>query len=281
MKVVLRLHILILFAFIQSSLAFANDPATVETTSSKHQRQEPKDLLANHSASLSLTLQQGVTVVKQAATNAVTSAELLSAWELGLQTATAITGATKKEAWSSFGENEQEIAAINQAIPWGYLTFYGEGQNPKFELKLKYWMELANKLSDPEAKAFFKLAELGYDNASFYGWSNIQYRTWDYGGCSPFGTGLHLKMLVQIDAIKQSPAFASRVTETVQRIRDQVMTDLLQGTAEFPYCEKDEPDRVANMLEEGRAILANVELSAEERKALQQRVDTNMGLSTK
>ncbi len=281
MNVVSSLHILVLIAFVQSNLAFGNGPATTKTTTSHHQHKAPNDLLTNHSVSLPLTLQQGVKVVDQAATNAATSAELLSAWELGLQTATAITGATKKAALRSFGENEQEIEAINQAIPWGYLTFYGEGQHPKLELKLKYWTALAKKLPDPEAMAFFKLAELSYGNASFYGWSNIQYRTWDYGGCSPLGTGLHLNILTQIDAINQSPSFASQVADTVRRIRDHVMTDLLQGTAEFPYCKRDEPDRVANMLEEGRAIMSQVALSAEEQQALQQRVDTNMGLSVK
>ena len=154
---------------------------------------------------------------------------------------------------------------------WGYLTFYGEGQNPKFELKLEYWTELANKLSDPEAKAFFKLAELSYGNASFYGWSNIQYRTWDYGGCSPFGSGLHLNILTQIDAINQSPSFASRVVNRTENTKPSHHRPPARDS-EFPYCKKDEPDR-GQHAEEGRAIMSQVTLSAEEQQALQQRVE--------
>ena len=122
------------------------------------------------------------------------------------------------------------------------------------------------------------MAELSYDNASFYGWSNIQQRTWDYGGCSPFGTDLHLQILTQIDAINAHSAFAARVTKTLSRVRDQTIHDLLKGTAEFPYCNRTDPEQVAKMLQEGRAIIANIDLSPDEGKSLQKRVDANMGL---
>ena len=59
------------------------------------------------------------------------------------------------------------------------------------------------------------------------------------------------------------------------------MNDLLTGTSEFPYCSRSEPEQVAKMVTEGRTILSTIELSADERRALQQRVDSNMGLSVK
>ena len=197
-----------------------------------------------------------------------------------MQTATAITGAAKKRNFDSFGQYDAEIKAINQAIPWGYMTFYGEGQNPQFELDIKYWMALAGKLADSQAKAFFELASLSYENASFYGWSTIHQRTWDYGGCSPLGTSLHLKILTQIDAIQLSPGFASKVSRTLQQVRETAIRDLLKGTPEFPYCNASKPEQVAQMVEEGRAILSKAKLSVDEQEALKQRINSNMGLST-
>jgi hypothetical protein len=237
-------------------------------------------LLQTDTVSLQLPLQHAVALVDRTAKAASTSAELIAAWEMGLETATAITRAAEKRHFDSFGQYDNEIKIINQAVQWGYLTFYGEGQNPHFELDLKVWMGLANALPDTPAKAFFRLAELSYDNASFYGWSNIQQRTWDYGGCSPMGTGLHLKMLTQIDTINPSPPFASKVQTTLKRVRELTISDLLTGTSEFPYCNRSDPHQVAKMVAEGRTILSTIELSADERKALQQRVDSNMGLST-
>jgi len=236
-------------------------------------------LLQTHTATLQLTLEHAVALVDRTAKAASTSAELLVAWEMGLETSRAITRAAKERHFDSFGQYDNEINIINQAVPWGYLTFYGEGQNPHFELDLKVWMGLANALPDAPAKAFFRLAELSYDNASFYGWSNIQQRTWDYGGCSPMGTGLHLNLLTQIDAIKQSPSFASKVQSTLKQVRDLTITDLLTGTPEFPYCNRSEPEQVAKMVAEGRRIISTVKLSEEERTALQRRVDSKMGLS--
>ena len=138
---------------------------------------------------------------------------------------------------------------------------------------------LANKLPDPRAKTFFALAALAYDNASFRGWSNIQQRTWDYGGCSPFGTGLHLNILTTIDVIRRAPAFASKVTDTLQRVRELVLHDVLKGTEEFPYCKRNEPEQVTKMLQEGQSIMTNIVLSTDERTGLKERLDTKLGLS--
>ncbi len=114
---------------------------------------------------------------------------------------------------------------------------------------------------------------MSYGNASFYGWSTIQNRTWDYGGCSPLGSQLHLKILLQADTIQQSPAFAAKVPATLKKVRQVVIKDLLRGTPEFPYCSEEDPKEVEKMIQEGRAILQQAQLSASERRKLQQRVD--------
>jgi len=261
------------------ALADTEESGFVQRSTSPPLQAPEGALLQANTAALSVPLHQAVEMVDRTAKAASSSAELIAAWELGLQTATAITSAASARNFDSFGQYDQEIEAINRAAPWGDLAFYGEGMNPYFELDLKVWVGLAKKLPDATAKAFFTLAEISYDNASFYGWSNIHQRTWDYGGCSPLGTGLHLKMLTQFDAVKASQSSSSRVRTTLNRVRELAISDLLTGTSEFPYCNRSEPEQVAKMVAEGRTILSTIELSADERNALQQRVDSNMGLS--
>lgn len=225
------------------------------------------------SFTLKMPLSHGIAYVTQAATAAPNSIALIEAWELALQVAKSMTRVVEKRGFDVFGDYAQEVEAIDQAMPWGELTFFGEGTVPYVQLNGEYWAGLAKALPDSQAADFFKLADMSYGNASFYGWSAIQHRTWDYGGCSPLGGQQHLKILLQVNTIQQSPAFAAKVPATLKKVRTVVIKDLLRGTPEFPYCNKEDPAEVEKMIAEGQAILQQVQLSGSERKKLQQRVD--------
>lgn len=276
MRNTLRLTLLTLWTLGYNVRAFGSGESTKESSATQNPADFPHIL--DSVTPLHTSIRQEINQAETIASAASNSMELIDAWQGALQTAQRITQAAKNRNIESFGKDDRDIKTLNESAAWGYLTFYGEGQHPRFELQLDYWTGLANKLPDNHAKAFFELAHIAYDNASFSGWSHIQQRTWDYGGCSPFGTDLHLTILSKIDAIRADPGFASRVDAILARIRELTMTDLLSGTAEFPYCNKNKPEQQKKMLTEARAILRTIGLSEAERTALQARVDTNMGL---
>ncbi len=277
MRYVIRLTLLALWTLGQSDTAYGSSKPTTSKEPSASRAPEPPYMLDSVTP-LHTVLRQEIDQAETIALSASTSIELIDAWQVALQTAEAITQAAKHRKIESFGKHDRDIETLNDSTPWGYLTFYGEGQHPRFELQLDYWAGLANKLPDNHAKVFFELAHIAYDNASFSGWSNIHQRTWDYGGCSPFGTNLHLKILTKIDTIRVDAVFASRVDTVLSRVRELAMTDLLSGTAEFPYCKRKDSAHQKTMVEEARTILRTITLSEQEQKALQVRIDTNMGL---
>lgn len=176
----------------------------------------------------------------------------------------------------AFVEGDPSVM-LSERMPWAELALYAEGTVPALELSESAWN--ARSRATPEAwdDAFFELVTMAYANASARGWTSWQVRNWDYGGCSPFGSGgrLHLELLRRTDALGKVPPVAGVVAE----IRQGVLLDIEKPVAdEFPYCVRvGEPTPIEGLLAEANAILAEVALTDDERRRIQARVDGRFG----
>lgn len=168
-------------------------------------------------------------------------------------------------------------AMLAERMPWATVALYAEGTSPALELAPKPWLDAAQKTKEPWDDEFFSLVTTAYDNASARGWASWQRRSWDYGGCTPFGTGenLHLELLRQTDRLANIPEIADIVAE----IRSGVLRDIEKPTPdEFPYCrETGVPTETSGLLNESGAILAQIGLGESERAMIEGRVAGKFG----
>jgi hypothetical protein len=166
---------------------------------------------------------------------------------------------------------------LAERMPWATVVLYAEGTVPALELAPKVWTDAATRTSEPWDDEFFSLVTTAYDNASARGWAAWQRRSWDYGGCTPFGTGenLHLELLRQTDRLAKIPEIADIVGE----IRTQVLKDIEKPVPdEFEFCQTSgTPTPTQGLLAESSAILAQIQLTESERARLQGRVESRFG----
>lgn len=131
--------------------------------------------------------------------------------------------------------------------------------------------ERAQATPEKTDDTYLAMLELLYPDANAQGWSNLEQRTWDYGGCSPLGSGLHLKILLAADAaLAEGDLFAPEIAAA----REAVLEDILEDDDLFPYCGVVEgPERTPEekLREEVQQILDQVKLGDDERTRLEQR----------
>ena len=171
-------------------------------------------VFAGETIAFSRPLDECIREVLVDARSARSSQELLTHWVFAMTVAERITSILSGRGFDGTVESfDAQINVIDSGIPWGQLSFYGEGMNPLFELQDSFWEGLAKALPDKKATDFFRLSTITYDNASFSGWSEIQQRTWDYGGCSPLGDGkkTHLQILQLVDRVQGDGALTKPV----------------------------------------------------------------------
>lgn len=168
-------------------------------------------------------------------------------------------------------------AMFVERMPWATLALYAEGTVPALELAPRVWLDAAARTPEPWDDGFFSLVTTAYENASARGWTAWQRRSWDYGGCSPFGSGemLHLALLKQTDTLAGIPPIA----EMVGFIRSTVLKDIEKPAPdEFPYCDNaGRPTPIEGLLTEARTILAEVKLAPEERSMIESRAAAQFG----
>jgi len=211
--------------------------------------------------------------------------ELLAVWKRAL-----VFTEPLSEPLSGFGEETEYgfelhvpddiVKALAARAPWMFLTYYAEGTvaamelgPPSGEKKDDRWLAAAARTSGDADDVLFELVYAAYAQASPRGWATWQRRDWDYGGCSPMGEGaqLHLTLLKLTDTL----AANTQVADTVARIRTSVLNDILQpqGPGEFPYCVLEVSEDASGLIAEATAILAEVNLTAAEKAAVQARID--------
>lgn len=168
-------------------------------------------------------------------------------------------------------------AMLAERMPWATVAIYAEGTVPALELAPRPWVDAAARTPEPWDDGFFSLVTTAYENASARGWTAWQRRSWDYGGCSPFGNGenLHLALLLQTDTLGDKKP----VADTVAQIRAGVLRDIEKPVPdEFAYCDgAGKPTPTEGLLNEARRILAEVKLTPEERAMIERRVAASFG----
>lgn len=220
-----------------------------------------------------------VETVTEALASADTAPKLIAVW----RSARDLTSRMAEPLLSGFDAHTQTfidgdpVPMLAERMPWASVALYAEGTIPALELSPKPWIDAAAKTREPWDDEFFSLVTTAYDNASASGWATWQRRSWDYGGCSPLGTGenLHLELLRQTDRLSNIPEIGDIVAE----IRASVLRDIEKPAPdEFDYCrETGIPTETRGLLEEGNAILAQIKLDDRERAAVQGRVDSKFG----
>jgi hypothetical protein len=198
----------------------------------------------------------------------------MALWERARQLTAAMGGALNSrydyDDMGFVGGNPEPL--FQERMPYVALNFYAEGTHAELELATQAWSQAASRTPETWDDAFIQLLVESYGNAEGRGWAAWQAREWDYGGCSPLGSGLHKDLLLQTDAL----AGRAVIAEPVGRIRGAVLGDIEQrrGPGEFPYCGGPNLDAtpVEALQAEALQILAEVTLSDAERSMIEARV---------
>ncbi|MEQ1571625.1 MAG: hypothetical protein ABMA64_38710, partial [Myxococcota bacterium] len=167
---------------------------------------------------------------------------------------------------------------LAERMPWATVRLYADGAVPALELAPAAWTGAAANTPEAWDDAFFALVTAAYDTASARGWAAWQRRTWDFGGCSPFGGGerLHVGLLLRTDALLAVPA----VAPVVAGVRAGVLADVVDKPADdpFPYCSAPgQPTPIEGLLTEAQAILGEVALTPDERARVEGRIAASFG----
>ncbi len=166
-------------------------------------------------------------------------------------------------------------------FPFYAVGYAPEGMAVLVDMPFPPLHEAARRTPEAADDRFVEVMEAMYEDATAGGYSKIEVRNWDHGGCSPLGHGVHKGILLAADA---ALAEGDRFAEEVQAIREPVIKDIVEENVEFfPYCDPKtfEKTLIPKMRGEVNAILDEVNLSDSERadvkKALDSRFQIRLG----
>ena len=129
----------------------------------------------------------------------------------------------------------EEFLARDLDLPGVLPACVAECTYPALAIDLEFFAERASETPDRLDDAFFDLLEEAWGSpvpiadGRIATPATVFERTWDYGGHSRLGSGLHADLLAKIDALRALPggeAFESEVAE----VRETVFRDLLQAS---------------------------------------------------
>lgn len=160
--------------------------------------------------------------------------------------------------------------------PFYSVGYAPEGMAVLVDMPFPPLHEAAKRTPEAADDRFVEVLEAMYEEATAGGYSKIEVRNWDHGGCSPLGHDVHKGILLAADAaLAEGDLFAVEI----QAIREPVIKDIVEENAEFfPYCDPTnfEKTLVPKMRTEVNAILAEVKLSESERADIQKALDTRL-----
>jgi hypothetical protein len=168
---------------------------------------------------------------------------------------------------------EGDDQVLRAEVAWASLEWYAEGTSPALELDSARFVAAAERTDGDLDDRFFALVTTAYPNATGRGWAEWQVRSWDYGGCSPFGASdLHLDLLAKSDALagEAVPALATE-------IRADVIGDITHDSELFAYCTNEVETPTAALVDAARQILDRIRLAPDERAAVERRIETRFG----
>ena len=114
------------------------------------------------------------------------------------------------------------------SIPGTRLRLVAEGTGVNMNIDYPLYLAMSERVKDKHSIAYFNLAIKAYgreNNQSFPNWFD---QTWDYGGASNLGSGIHVQLLKTIDSllISKSP-YATQL----KLIQTHILRDILEWNA--------------------------------------------------
>ena len=155
---------------------------------------------------------------------------------------------------------EKQLAFLVPHLPAIEFSTAAEGTVLVMSMNYKEFKAKATTTPGSEDDALMELLIAGYGEIEWKH-SNMGMwfeQTWDYGGSSGLGRGIHLKLLKMIDNMK-----GSAYEEYADVVRTSLLADILSWNS---YWETQ-----GDILKEMDAILENISLSDDERKQMEQR----------
>lgn len=169
-------------------------------------------------------------------------------------------------------ENKPEDAPVDTLIAEGpglEMNWVAEGTMRQFVPSTDAWTAAAARTPEIDDDAFIALVSYVYGSAAPFGWQAWQERNWDYGGCSGLGRGMVLETLKRADAAEAAGDSFGLLTA---RIRAEAIEEVTRtGESLFPRCNVETMEPMPNEQLRGEVdqILADIQLTPDERKALQ------------
>lgn len=163
-------------------------------------------------------------------------------------------------------------------FPFFEVGYEAEGTAAVVYMPFPPLREAAGRTPQKSDDRFLDLVESMYDDATAKGWSKIENRNWDLGGCSPLGNDVHKGILLYADhALLESDIFATEI----QAIREPVLKDITVGNTEFPYCNPADGKKTLNPKIRGEvnSIIEECKLSDTERKSLEEAMNSRFQIN--
>ncbi|PIQ27952.1 hypothetical protein COW36_22470 [bacterium (Candidatus Blackallbacteria) CG17_big_fil_post_rev_8_21_14_2_50_48_46] len=159
------------------------------------------------------------------------------------------------ESWNQKGP-QPDFSWVEPLVPGMKVTYQAEGTVLIMALDYTAFAKLAARTPEPaDDQLVSLLIKAQGDHAS--PWPNWFMRTWDYGGCTQLGTGLHLEILKELQRQqKTAPFFQAEL----KRVREDLFRDFAQIRS---FCQPQ-----AKVLKEVSALMAVPGLSLAEQKTL-------------
>ena len=195
----------------------------------------------------------GTTIAEQIQTyskryHAMTSSQdFADAYRLGLELRDTIAVLMETKIYAIDPGNAPDLEWLEQAMPGFNSQLVAEGTQAYLFANFKEWHKKAQDTQGEEDNRFTQICFQvhGVDSIEYF-YPSWFMQTWDYGGHSLLGQGIHLKIMDALDAeLKNSRLFEKEY----QEIRDQLIDDMT--VEHVTYWESQQ-----KILEELNAILA-------------------------
>ncbi|HCL56606.1 MAG TPA: hypothetical protein DHW82_06310 [Spirochaetia bacterium] len=166
----------------------------------------------------------------------------------------------KKLSSKKIEEGKLYIGWIIHYLPAHASILVAEGTTLQFTYFLSDFLEKAKTTKDPVDEKIIQLLIDIYGSVEYYSPSWFM-MTWDYGGDSLLGSGIHLKLLKEIESLVLSSRLFSQELLEIQK---NILTDIQDS---LNYHETREA-----IIKEIKQILGEIKLTSEQKKQLEQRL---------
>lgn len=156
--------------------------------------------------------------------------------------------------------NEENFNWLTSFIPGLVPVMVAEGTMLNLSINYEAYLAKAQKTPEKSDDDFIKLMINSFGNIETYypRWFN---QTWDYGGCSYLGKGMHSKTLLSINNIVSKDKLFKKELDLV---KDKVLSDILTWNT---FCQTKE-----DVIKETKLIINTVQISSSEKINLEKRV---------